>query len=131
MFKAIKDWNVERGLIEYSPRLEFRLLMEELLESALMTNAKEYAVYFTGNISDSLDAIPVHKTSGSIADAYGDIIFVAVGSLWKLGYDPSIVLQNVIDANNNKGNKKDPDGKIIKEEGFDHPEHDNAKTENK
>jgi len=126
-FQEIAEWNKERGLTNYSTKLEFRLLYEELMESILLKNAKSLAVDMTKNIETQLDAIPVEQESDAIADALGDIIFVAVGSLYKLGYNADAVLRNIIIANNNKGDNKDKDGKIIKNKNFDHPNHDNAK----
>ena len=57
-------------------------------------------------------------------DALGDLIFIASGSIGKLEADPAQVLNTICDANDQKGIKKDSDGKIIKDTNtFVEPKH--------
>lgn len=58
-----------------------------------------------------------------LVDAIGDIIFIAIGTIYKLGYDPVDVLTIICDHNDTKGSLKDADGKIIKDESFVEPEY--------
>jgi len=101
----IMQWNEDRENLGYSCVREGAMLQEELDELG--------DAYRNGTIVDE-------------ADAYADIIFVAVGSLFKLcGGDSQKVhdiLMIVTAANNLKTQAKDVDGKIIKPEGFARPE---------
>ena len=90
-------WNYTRGNVGYDNELEYNMLLEEL---------DEYA-----------EAI-VNKDVVEEADALADIIFVAIGSLYKITNNANAVkeiLDIVCDANEQKGHKKDKDGKIIKD----------------
>ncbi len=99
------EWNEERDNLSYSCVREGAMLQEEVEELG--------EAYRNGTIVDE-------------ADAYADIIFVAVGSLYKLcGGDKAKVediLMVVTAANNLKTQAKDSDGKIVKPEGFAKPE---------
>ena len=101
----IMDWNEERGNTDYSCIREGAMIEEELHELG--------DAYRNGTIVDE-------------ADALADIIFVAVGSLYKLcGADKQKVndiLIAVTAANNLKTQTKDADGKIIKPSDFIGPE---------
>lgn len=101
--KIINDicvWNYVRGNTEYKKDLEDFMLREEMYEY--------------------IDAdTPVDE-----ADALADIIFVAIGSLYKLtGSEEKVkaILFAVIMANNKKGVTK-VDGKITKPADFEGPE---------
>ena len=101
----IMDWNEERGNTKYNPKLEYDMLKEELTE------------YLSGIIEGDI----VEQ-----ADAIGDLIFVATGSLFKLVHnDPAKVLK-IIDiittANQQKTGEKDANGKVIKPKGFVEPQ---------
>ena len=104
MFDIVREvikWNKDRDNTEYSKKIEYRMLLEE--------------------IDEYLGA----KTSVDQADGLADITFVAIGSLFKLTGDEkktADILQIVCNANNQKGKKKDKDGKIIKPMHFKHPE---------
>jgi predicted HAD superfamily Cof-like phosphohydrolase len=62
-------------------------------------------------------------SSSDLVDAVGDMIFIANGSIYKLGYDGDDVLRRICDHNDKKGARKDSDGKIIKDGNFVEPEH--------
>ncbi len=97
----IAQWNNDRDNVFYDKKLEYRMLLEEL---------DEY-----------LGA----KTKVDQADALADIIFVAIGSLFKLTGDSDKaedIMNVVCAANNQKGKTKDKDGKITKPIDFVSPE---------
>ena len=101
----IMNWNEDRGNTEYSCVREGSMIEEELHELG--------DAYRNGTEVDE-------------ADALADIIFVAVGSLYKLckGDQQKVldILMVVTAANNLKTQAKDSDGKIVKPEGFVGPE---------
>jgi len=100
-------WNYVRGNTEYKGDLEYSMLAEEL---------EEYGV---------------SRDLPNTAKELADIIFVAVGSLYKLtGANHTKVgeiLQLVVDANQAKGIKKNIDGKVQKGKDYVNPEDDIAK----
>ena len=100
----ICNWNEERGLTKYLPSLEYKMLDEEV---------EEYMeACITAEVVDQADAI-------------ADIIFVAVGSLYKLceGDLSKVddILLAVTAANNTKGGTT-VGGKITKPVDFTGPE---------
>ncbi len=100
-------WNYVRGNTEYKGDLEYSMLAEEL---------EEYGV---------------SRDLPNTAKELADIIFVAVGSLYKLTGANHIkvgeILQLVVDANQAKGIKKNIDGKVQKGKDYVNPEDDIAK----
>ena len=105
VLEEIMNWNEERGNTHYSCVREGSMLQEEVDELG--------TAYRDGNTVDELDA-------------YCDIVFVAIGSMYKLlGCDKQKVvdaLMVVTAANNLKGTLKDENGKVIKDEDFVGPE---------
>lgn len=95
-------WNEERGLTEFDINLEDDMLREELTEFLLASNDVDRA------------------------DALGDLIIVAVGSLFKLtgGNSKKVedILMAITSANNLKGTTKNSAGKITKPANFVGPE---------
>ena len=94
-------WNYNRDNIGYDEELEYDMLYEEL---------EEYGV-----ARDDVDQL----------DALCDIVFVAIGSMYKLLGTPAKVreaLDIVCNANDAKGTRKDDNGKIIKPKDFINPE---------
>ena len=92
-------WNNPRGIFDQS--LEYDMLTEEVQE---LKQAKKPV--------DQLDALL-------------DVIYVAIGSLHKLGLTPEQMvegLQIVQDANSQKSGSKNADGKVTKPENFIPPE---------
>jgi len=141
IFNFIYEWNKERELLtEFKHHLEVMLLAEELFELCGYgrEEAKSYARAFASqhsNISsfvkNDMQVIATNperlmKTS-DVADALGDIIFISIGSLYKLGYNPVEVLSKICEHNERKGKEKDKFGKVIKDSNFVEPNHDNAK----
>lgn len=70
--KDIEKFNKDRSLTEFNLETEIKLLLEELNEFVEAAQA------------DNVD---------EIVDALCDIVVVAVGSLYKLGYDATLALQ--------------------------------------
>ena len=101
LIERVSSWNYVRDNVEYNPDLEYDMLFEEL---------EEYGV-----AREEVDQL----------DALCDIIFVAVGGMYKLlgtGEKVKEALDIVCDANDSKGTKKDDNGKIIKNKDFINPE---------
>ena len=101
----IMDWNIDRDNLSYSCVREGSMIQEEVEELGL--------AFREGTEVDE-------------ADAYADIIFVAVGSLLKLckGDKQKVldILMVVTAANNLKTKDVDGNGKIVKPDGFASPE---------
>ena len=92
-------WNNPRGT--FNAELEYEMLKEEVTE-----------------LKDAIE--PVDQF-----DALLDTIYVAIGSLHKLGLTPAQMvdgLQVVQNANAQKSGSKNTDGKVTKPEGFVPPE---------
>lgn len=132
IFNRVCQWNKVRDNTNFSFKTEFYMLAEELLEfsSLSKTQCKEIALNMTNEATKYYDLISEVQNKEivkeSMADALGDLIFIAIGSLYKLGYDPTEVLATICDHNDQKGSKKDEKGKIIKDKNFIEPEHKNA-----
>jgi len=99
----IVKWNEDRGNKrgEIDKQLEANMLREEIEE-----------FLDTHNLVDEVDAIL-------------DLIFVAIGTLHKLGLKPEEIvdtMQAVLDANKQKSAIKNSDGKIRKPDDFIPPE---------
>lgn len=129
LFKRIYQWNAERDNFDFSLSREIRMLSEELFEMfSGYLDAKDEAKnfvkkYYVQINSKETSAIDNKEVRDQIADALGDLIYIAVGSLFKLGYDAECVLKTICDANDAKGKEKDEFGKIKKEKGvFKEPE---------
>lgn len=74
-FDKIIAWNLERGLTEFYAPNQYALLEEELHEF--------YVAYSESNEHEMVDALC-------------DIIVVATGALYKMGYNPKESLQETI-----------------------------------
>jgi len=102
--EEVMMWNEERDNLRYSPSLEYSMLDEEL---------NEYME--AGLIGDKV----------AQADALGDILVVAVGSLYKLVEGDKQKFEDIMlaitSANNLKPTEK-VDGKIIKGDKYIAPE---------
>ena len=103
IIESISTWNFVRNNTEYSKKLELNMLDEELAEYAIskdvVNEAKELA----------------------------DIVFVAIGSLYKLtgsADKAKAVINSVINSNHAKGMDKDENGKVIKPKDYRCPEED-------
>lgn len=136
LFDRVAKWNQDRNNTIFNHFLETKMLAEELFESCgysreeSKANGRDFAAEHSnlnaekdGNfllINTGLSAI----TKSDLADAYGDQIFIAIGSIFKLGLDPYEVLKRICVHNDAKGSKKDKDGKILKDKTFVEPVHD-------
>ena len=99
----IFEWNLDRGLIhkDFDLDLEYDMLKEELIELIVADNKVD------------------------VADALGDLIFVAVGALSKLTKDEQKVkdiMLAITTANNQKTQEVSGIGKILKPDDFVGPE---------
>ncbi len=107
LIQNVFEWNKDRGLIdkEFDLDLEYAMLKEELIELIIADNKVD------------------------VADAIGDIIFVALGSLSKLArteQNVSDIMLSICAANDQKKAEVRPDGeqagKIVKPLDFVGPE---------
>lgn len=120
VFEEIIKWNQVRDNLNFNHSTEIKMLAEELFEfcgysrEEAKTLSKDFLLHH--NISNNI-------TKSDLADAAGDLIFIAVGTIAKLGLDPSEVMYKICKHNNAKGKVKDSDGKIIKSDNFIEPEH--------
>ena len=141
---SICNWNEVRDNRNFDGQLEFDMLQEELTEYAhayLKTISDKFpkeTLKFrpNGEIEpEDLKMIDEYMLSEegtteykvNQLDALADIIFVAVGSMYKLLGNADLtesVLDAVIAANNRKGTEKDANGKVQKPEDFVGPEED-------
>lgn len=135
IFARVAKWNKDRDNTSFSHFNETKMLAEELFEFCGYTrsDAKEFGEGFA--IAESskeyrfnhdmlVDAeVGFIAESTELVDAAGDLIFIAIGTIMKLGHDPYTVLKTICDANDAKGNKKDADGKILKDDTFIEPIH--------
>jgi len=103
--EEIMNWNIDRDNTDYNTSLEYSMLEEEL---------EEYS-----------DAITTTDIVAQ-ADALGDLIAVATGSLLKLcnGDKDKVygIMLAITAANNTKSSTKNAQGKITKPKDFVGPE---------
>jgi len=106
IIQEIQEWNDERGNYTYDRYLEGEMLEEELTEYSIASMVP----------NDLVDE----------ADALADIIFVELGSLYKLCGNDKVkfndIMTAVTAANNTKSKEKDSNGKITKPIDFEGPE---------
>jgi len=135
LFERIVKWNKDRDNMKFNHYNETKMLAEELYEFCgyPRAEAKANGVDFAEDhsmFSDEKDGRFEYNHDGvnyvykeDVADALGDLIFIAIGGLGKLGYNPEDILLRITEANEKKGSKKDADGKIIKDIDFVEPDH--------
>ncbi len=90
----IINWNIERNIpVDYKKEKEAAHITEELTE-LLISNTKEDDI-----------------------DAFADIIVFVTGAIYKAGYDPNKVMNEVLKhIESRKGSWSDKDNKWIKED---------------
>ena len=101
MINDISTWNYVRRNRNFDKKLEYNMIVEEIQE------------FYEA------------ETDVDMADALADIIFVAVGSLYKLtgdSFKAESIMAAVLKANYEKGAKKDMNGKTVKPSDFVGPE---------
>jgi len=104
-------WDNPRGHINY--QLELDMLEEELNE------AKEAYRDFMNNPIDNIDF------ETEFLDAMVDLVYVAIGTMHKLGLTPQEIdkaIHIVCDANEAKAGAKDANGKVKKGDNFPEPQ---------
>ena len=135
--EEICEWNQERGCTTFDGELEYNMLHEEL---------NEYVFAYPKTITDKFGKIEseeeleakndeiveflqspefLENFRTNQLDALGDLVFVAIGSMYKILGDwvgVEEVMMAIISANNLKKADKDDGGKIKKPEGFVGPE---------
>lgn len=93
VFESIINWNKDRGLVAYNHVAQAQMLEEELNEFKEAT------------------------TKHSTVDALCDLVVVAIGGIWKLGYDPTKALQETLKEIHSRTGSFNPDtGKWQKDE---------------
>lgn len=128
IFQRIISWNKERNNTEFNYFNEVRMIAEELYELCLYnrTRSKTLGLSFANEHANSLFNEGIESSDmnrDAMIDALGDIIYIATGTLYKLGADPFNTMSVICDANDKKGNVKDQFGKIMKDETFMEPVH--------
>jgi hypothetical protein len=92
------DWDISRNNMRFDGFNEHEMLKEELGEL-------EDGVYGYCHDADGM-RIDLEDPEYEMVDALGDIIKVAVSGLWKLGYDPDLVMGEVLREINSR--EQDP-----------------------
>ena len=115
ILKRIIDWNNQRGLIKkgFNQKNEVSFIVEELLESTGKydsLSAREKAEEITVEILKGEE----NQNKEEIIDAFADIIVFATGAIGKLGYDPEIVMDEVLKEIESRTGKM-VDGKFVKD----------------
>jgi len=130
MLKRIVKWNEERDNMKFNHFNETRMLAEELFEFCgyKRSLAKKLALQFAENhasleVYENNFSNNTENEKSDLADAAGDLIFIATGTIAKLGFDPDEVMTRICDHNDAKGKKKDAYGKILKDKTFVEPKH--------
>jgi len=81
IFNDIIKWNKSRNNMEFNCINEYQMLSEELTEFLTAYN---------------------EENSEDMADALCDIIVVAIGAIWKLGYDPTKAMEETLKEINSR-----------------------------
>lgn len=124
VIENIVKWNEERGLLNtpFNLKREMGMILEEVLEGFGFSKkiAKERGLELANDFYESsFDMVGKNE----LIDSFGDIAFIAIGSIAKLSADPEVVLADITEANQQKGSKVDENGKIIKDDSFIEPKH--------
>ncbi len=124
----IINWNKERQLLKrgFNHQREVSFIVEELLESTgkyKSVTARDRAEKIAQDICRDVDTNP-----RKVVDAWADIVIFAIGAIAKLGYDPHIVMDEVMKHINSRTGKM-IDGKFVKDENVEvyQPDFDKAK----
>lgn len=129
IFDRTVKWNIQRDNTKFNHDLETKMLAEELYEFCLQSRSqakasgKEFSRLYSPLPARANSIAISSKEHDDLIDAAGDLIFIAIGTIYKLGANPKEVLRRICDANDKKGSKKDADGKIIKSADFIEPVH--------
>jgi hypothetical protein len=98
--QGIIKFNKERNLVNYDGAAEYNMLFEEL-------------------DNEFLEAIRANNEYEQV-DALCDIIVVATGALWKLGYEPDLALKQTIkEIHSREGSFSESTGKWMKDTNQD------------
>lgn len=144
MVNSICKWNEVRGNREFDGSLEYSMLNEELQEYALAYLKTINDKFPEGTLDFNDDGELTKESAEEVSeymlseegtayyrvnqlDALADLIFVAVGSMYKILGSADLVesvLDAVVAANNKKGTQKNLEGKVQKPADFIGPEED-------
>jgi len=121
LFDRVIAWNNFRCNTNFNHFLETKMWAEELFEFCGYSReeSKCLSIKFAKEHSGKNPVI-----REAMIDASGDISFIAIGTIMKLGGNPEEVLRTICDHNDAKGSKKDKDGKILKDATFIEPIHE-------
>lgn len=101
MIKKITKW-IDHCKFKKDPKLWFKLIDEEYKEVRQAILAK--ATTQTGDLSHVVTPIDWGDDTGDkeLLKELGDLIWVSVGMIHNMGYDPEVVIQKIVDSNNSK-----------------------------
>lgn len=116
MLNRIVEWNKERGLDQQEVDIsnEVSFIVEELIEMTTQMKSEEarnYAQIVTNNMF-SVDIMPSNE---QVADAAADIIVFATGLILKSGFNPEIVMDEVLKEIESRVGSEDETGKWVKD----------------
>lgn len=124
-------WNQERENMEFCLEREIKMLVEEVYELCgySRVDSKIKSASFIHENRSQIEKSSKNLNIDATLDAAGDLLFIASGTIGKLKYIPSEILRTICDHNDQKGSKKDKDGKIIKDTNvFVEPQHIKSKV---
>ena len=95
-FQEIVEWNKERQLdqIPYDHRKNMAFIVEEIIETNGRLTSKEAKPLAREIVAGFVDE--VHANDELLVDCLGDMIVFAVGSILRLGFDPNMVVREVL-----------------------------------
>lgn len=133
--QRIEKWNEDRGMTDFDPQLEVRLISEETVELLTATNLpnllKELAdLTFVGTGTMYKDKeLVMEDYLNATFDLVSDIVYTYPEMELLQEYDDqgidiaSACVSIVTEANELKGSEKDENGKVVKGPNYVNPEH--------
>ena len=113
----IKQWQINRGLasMPYEPKREIANIVEELFEGlGVNEDMNKVATRVITAMITNISSDP-EPTEEQVIDSWGDIIVFTIGSMLKLGYEPTKVMDEVIKEIESRGGEMGLDSKWMKE----------------
>ena len=97
IINRIVKWNQERELDkqQFDLKIESTHILEELIEAQSKFIDSDKARKLANQVYGFIQ-IPEEKNEKNIVDAFADIIVYATGSILKLGYEPAMVMDEVL-----------------------------------
>jgi len=119
MLNRIVAWNESRMLIKHPSKFnldnELAMVLEEVIEAKLgieSEDARPIAVDMISNMKSK------HKTPEQLVDDFSDMIVFATGAIRKLGYDPTIALEETLKEIESRTGTI-VDGKFVKDKSIE------------